>query len=189
MSSRQPTAAAIGLRLHAELDYIEPAIWRRLELPAGLHLDDLHWVMQIVFGWQNSHLHAFVQGRRTLDNERIGLENFFRKPNDRISYQYDFGDSWTHTITLDGLLPKGGQGAVRCLEGARAAPPEDCGGVPGYENLLVALANPKHPEHEDMVEWAGEYDPEAFDIDAVNKTLAKIPVRKPAAGARRTRRP
>lgn len=187
MSSGQPTPAPIGLRLYAELDYIEPAIWRRIELPASLHLDDLHWVMQIAFSWENSHLHAFMQGRRTLDNEQISLEQVFRKPNDQISYLYDFGDSWTHIITVEVLMPRGGPGAVRCVDGARAAPPEDCGGVPGYENLLQALADPKHADHEEMVEWAGQYDPEAFDIDAVNRTLARIPVQKRAAGARRTR--
>lgn len=176
-TGHQPVPDRHGRLLHAQLDYIEPAIWRRLEVPAGLNLDDLHWILQMAFGWQNSHMHAFTQGRRRLENERIGIGDVLRQRRDRITYEYDFGDSWTHTVEVEELLPDG-VAAVRCVAGARAAPPEDCGGVPGYYDLVDALTDPKHPDREDLLEWAGDYDPEAFDVNFINRALARIPVRR-----------
>lgn len=88
-------------------------------------------------------------------------------------YEYDFGDSWTHQIVLEKILPPSPElKAPQCIAGARACPPEDCGGVFGYAELLTALRDPSHPEHEDMLEWmGGEYDPAFFDLEAVNDQL------------------
>ncbi|MBI3554008.1 MAG: plasmid pRiA4b ORF-3 family protein [Elusimicrobia bacterium] len=91
-------------------------------------------------------------------------------------YEYDFGDGWTHTILVEKTLPPDDPKKYPlCLEGARACPPEDCGGVPGYEETLEIIADPKHPEHEERLEWLGEpYDPEAFDLATLNKKLARL---------------
>lgn len=89
------------------------------------------------------------------------------------------GDFWEHAIVVEEVLEGAAAGPVRCLAGARSAPPEDCGGVSGYEGLLEALADPEHPEHEDLSEWVGDdFDPDAFDLNAVNRALTKLKRRK-----------
>ena len=163
-----------GLRLRAVLNWIEPPIWRLLEVPPGLTLGDLHRVIQIAFGWEDSHLHAFSMARQTIRDERTRLDEVFRRRKSSLVYEYDFGDSWIHVITLEERLRENASPHVRCLDGARAAPPEDCGGVGGYENLLEVLADPDHEEHEDMVDWAEGYDPDDFVIEAVNRRLSRL---------------
>jgi hypothetical protein len=116
------------------------------------------------------------------------MDSVFQKPGDRIVYEYDFGDSWIHTITLENVLRDVSLYQARCLEGARAAPPEDCGGVPGYEELLEALSDPENPDHEDLLDWAGGWQPEAFDVDFVNMQLTPRRVRPPSPGGRAARR-
>jgi hypothetical protein len=91
----------------------------------------------------------------------------------KFTYTYDFGDNWRHVIQVEKVLAaEPGARYPRCVGGKRACPPEDCGGPWGYGDFLEAISNPKHPEHEDMLEWAGdEFDPEAFDLEAVNEEL------------------
>ena len=93
-------------------------------------------------------------------------------------YEYDFGDSWNHFLTLR-PVPKDAsllENRAVCINGSRSCPPEDCGGVPGYEDMLEVLANKKHPDHRDMKQWLGRpFDPEAFSVDKTNRFLAKIP--------------
>ena len=138
-------------------------------------------------GWQNSHMHQFVlngkyYGQDTSgdldveDEDDIRLSQIFtgrKKP--RIVYEYDFGDSWRHEIRLEKVLvPEPKVKYPRCVEGARACPPEDCGGAWGYADFLEAISDKKHPEHRDMKEWiGGKFDPEKFSVEAVNKELRR----------------
>jgi len=165
----------------------KPPIWRRITVPADITLPDLHFVLQIVMGWYDSHLHGFylraagsrAQTRRNwkeLPHEsRKTLDSILRASNVELIYEYDFGDSWLHQIKLEERIP--GlliEPAPTCIEGERACPPEDCGGVGGYEQLLEALRDESHPDHEDMLEWLEEeFDSEAFDRDEVNQRLAE----------------
>jgi hypothetical protein len=105
-------------------------------------------------------------------SRRVKLEDVLLRPGASILYLYDFGDSWLHRVDLEATSrPRPSQTYPLCIAGERACPPEDCGGVGGYEELCQALANPKHPEHQAMKDWAGEYDPEGFDLQVINQLL------------------
>lgn len=157
---------------------VKPAIWRRLQVPADITLDKLHMVLQEALGWTNSHLHHFMVGEQLYgmldvdeyaedlqDEKRFKLGQIVGEKA-RFAYEYDFGDSWEHGILVEKVLPaEPGVSYPRCLAGKRACPPEDCGGIGGYEELLKIIANPKHEEHEQTMSWlGGVYDPEAFDV-------------------------
>ena len=100
---------------------------------------------------------------------------FAKKKKDTIKYEYDFGDSWEHKILLEKIFRTMVKLSCRfALKVKCACPPEDCGGIWGYEELLETISNPKHPDHEDMLEWlGGEFDPEEFDLEQINGDLAK----------------
>lgn len=165
----------------------DPPVWRRLLVPAGIKLDRLHDLIQAAIGWDGYHMHAFSAGGVDYgipdpelgfrDERRTTLGRVIAKPGDRLRYTYDFGDNWEHDILIEQVGPPVPELAYPvCLAGERACPPDDCGGVWGYAELLEALADPKHPEHEWLLEWAGgPIDPEAFDRDEVNKQLARLP--------------
>jgi Plasmid pRiA4b ORF-3-like protein len=165
----------------------KPPIWRTILVPSDLRLDAFHDVIQIVMGWRNCHLHQFIQnnvfygipddefGMEIEDEAKFKLFHLLKKEKDTIKYEYDFGDSWEHKILLEKILPDDGKTVLPvCIKGKRACPPEDCGGIWGYEELLETISNPKHPDHEDMLEWlGGEFDPEEFDLEEINGNLAK----------------
>lgn len=113
------------------------------------------------------------------DERKVRLGDLVKKGG-RLMYEYDFGDGWTHEIHVEKVLPaETGARLTRCLAGERACPPDDCGGPPGYQNMLDILADPEDPEYEEMLEWVGEdFDPEAFDLDAVDKALRKLGIKK-----------
>lgn len=171
--------------LHVTLRDIEPAIWRRLRVPADVSLSILHDVLQIAFGWKNSHLHDFLVGDIRFSVPDIEDELFcvdehaaplgaVARTGSRLVYHYDFGDDWEHELKVERVL-EGRDEPIVCTGGARAGPPEDSGGAPGYAHLIEVLANPKHMEHRALKEWAGRgYNPEKFDIAAVNKKLAAL---------------
>jgi hypothetical protein len=94
----------------------------------------------------------------------------------RFLYEYDFGDEWMHQVIVEERFPpEEGVRYPRCVGGERACPPEDCGGPWGYADFAEAARNPDHERHADILEWVGdEFDPEAFDIEAVNRQLAKV---------------
>lgn len=94
----------------------------------------------------------------------------------KLLYEYDFGDGWQHDIVVEAILqPAEGVRYPVCVAGKRACPPEDCGGPYGYVELLEALGDPEHPEHEDKLDWIGEgFDPEAFDLEEINALLRRI---------------
>lgn len=150
-------------------------IWRRLQVPATANLGWFHAVLQVAVGWTNSHLHQFICGEHTyadpraeldeyegdppvLDEGKFALKDVLKDVHEGLVYEYDFGDSWEHIVTLEKILPAGASTsvAVQCLAGSRACPPEDCGGIGGYMELLKALRNKKHPEHKSMKEWLGQ---------------------------------
>ena len=193
MAKKKPATpkTATVHRLKITLDWLKPAIWRRVELP-DCTLWDLHAVIQLCMPWTNSHLWEFEISRteRYGDDmdEMFGVETD-AEPADSVKlsdlvtrgikkfrYMYDFGDSWLHIIQFEKPVARDPKAKYpRCVAGERACPPDDCGGAPGYEYLLEILADPKHPEHEDRLEWTGgPIDPEAFDIDAINKYLQKL---------------
>jgi Plasmid pRiA4b ORF-3-like protein len=182
-------AAARIYQLKIALPYIKPAIWRRLEAPGNMTFHDLHDAIQIAMGWENCHLWMFGVGETEISPESEQFD-FPGQPRARsaasttlddmlagrcvkFQYEYDMGDSWTHEIKVEKVLSaRSDVHYPRCTGGERACPPEDCGGFPGYFHLREAMADPKHPEHNEMLEWIGEeWNPEAFDLDAINAAL------------------
>ena len=172
----------------------EPPIWRMLQVPGDANLGWFHAVLQVAMGWTNSHLHQFLtRDARYSDPRCVEDTGFDDEPNRneaeatlaqiapdegaRFRYEYDFGDSWEHEITVARILPPDASGttAAICLDAARACPPEDCGGIWGYAELLNSLVNPKHPEHKSIKEWLGRpFDAEAFDVAGTNRWLRKL---------------
>ncbi|MCZ7554187.1 MAG: hypothetical protein B6D39_00105 [Anaerolineae bacterium UTCFX2] len=177
-------------QIKVTLDDTHPPIWRRIQVPSYTTLLKLHDILQIVMGWEDYHLHMFtIEGSiygdpaydeygdlGTIDETRFKLNQVIYREGQRLSYEYDFGDSWDHTLLVEKILPP--QEGVRyptCLKGKRACPPEDVGGVWGYENFLEAIRNPEHDEHEGYLTWVGrEFDPEAFDLEEVNTQLRSV---------------
>ncbi|KUK38942.1 MAG: Plasmid pRiA4b ORF-3 family protein [Synergistales bacterium 54_24] len=169
---------------------IKPPIWRRIQVPETYTFWDLHVAIQDAMGWTDSHLHEFkIKDPKTgkmvnigipdedrmykiLPEWKVKISKFFSEENPRANYTYDFGDDWRHLIQLEKIQPREkGVDYPRCIGGRRACPPEDCGGPWGYVELLEAIRDPEHEEHEEMLEWlGGEFDPEYFDIDEVEFT-------------------
>ncbi len=178
-------------QLKITLNGSKPPIWRRILVQPDITLGQLHEVLQIVMGWTDSHLHQFVSGPEIFgvpDDEEGGLfgfqvkdENkhrlseFLRREKDFLSYEYDFGDGWEHKILLEKILPFDGSIKLpKCIKGKRACPPEDCGGIWGYQDLIEILDDASHPEHQAVIEWlGGNIDPEFFDLGEVNDALAE----------------
>lgn len=174
-------------RIKVTLRHVAPPIWRRIEVPADIKLGKLHRVLQMAMGWFDSHMHGFRVGHVSYGapnpdspddtkNERNVRLDRIAAEGDTVIYEYDFGDGWEHDLKIEKVLPaEKGNHYPACLAGKRACPPEDCGGPWGYQNLLDALKDPKHENHEEMLEWFGdELDPEAFDLDEVNATLKHV---------------
>ena len=190
----EPGSSAAVYQLKVVLLDSEPSIWRRLLVPGNANLGWLHAVLQVAMGWTNSHLHHFITPearycdleynedtgfgpKPDLEEKKAKIAQVLPRKGAHFLYEYDFGDSWRHEIRVEQVLPpdRTSSKLAVCVAGARACPPEDCGGVWGYANLLKALKNPKHPEHKDMVEWLGRpIDPEAFDVAHVNTWLKKL---------------
>ncbi|MGZ3646722.1 MAG: plasmid pRiA4b ORF-3 family protein [Ktedonobacteraceae bacterium] len=115
-------------------------------------------------------------GLEMKDDRRVQLQKIAHEEGTSFIYEYDFGDGWRHVITVERVEPWTQNLLVpRCLDGARACPPEDCGGIGGYEHLLTTLRDPHYPEHKEMRAWAGShFDPELFLLQAANSALANI---------------
>ncbi len=175
-------------QLKVTLKESKPPIWRRIQVRGSTTLPKLHAILQIVMGWTDSHLHEFRVGNihygvpdpdweMDIKNERrVKLGEIVAAVKDRFVYEYDFGDSWEHAIVVEKVLaPEPGVRYPLCLAGKRACPPEDVGGTWGYAEFLEAIGDPEHPEHEDMLTWiGGEFDPLAFDVEAVNQELKNV---------------
>ncbi|MCG6969283.1 MAG: plasmid pRiA4b ORF-3 family protein [Gammaproteobacteria bacterium] len=172
-------------QLKITLKYAEPPIWRRLLITSTDNLEDVHIAIQIVMGWTNSHMHEFAKGgdrygvpdadfpSDVRDESEYRLDQVLKKEKDRLNYEYDFGDGWEHEVLLEKILPfEPGTVLPVCLKGGRACPPEDVGGIPGYEMFLETISDPSHPEYEELLEWCGgEFDPEHFDLAQTNDLL------------------
>jgi len=181
----------MGYRLKVTLKGSKPPIWRRLEVPGNITLAQLHLILQVAMGWTNSHLHSFRIGKayyqepdpnplfreaEEKNENKFKLKQVVTREKMKFIYEYDFGDSWEHEILVEKILPMTEEKRhPACLKGARACPPEDVGGIWGYYDFLAIIDDPKHPEHEDMMEWAGgQFDPDQFDLAKINKQLSKI---------------
>ncbi len=164
-----------------------PPIWRRVLVTDVTTLARMHDIIQTAMGWADYHLHQFMingeyYGRPHPDDfypmedeRRYTLKDIVSGEKFKFRYEYDFGDGWLHELLVEKILPLDPQtGYPVCIKGKRACPPEDVGGVWGYDSFLEAISNPKHPEHQDMLEWIGEFDPEEFDLDEVNAQLASL---------------
>lgn len=183
-------AKATIYQFKVTLKGIRPPIWRRFQVESHLTFLELHHVIQTVMGWGNAHLHQFfVNGRNltdkiTLEESGYGdgdvakswLDKFVQQEGQKFVYEYDFGDSWEHELLLEKILEQeAGATYPRCLKGKRACPPEDCGGVWGYQEFLEMLQDPENPEYEELLEWLDdEFDPEEFDLEWVNEMLARL---------------
>jgi hypothetical protein len=166
-----------------------PPIWRRLLVPANLTLEQLHDVLQLAMGWEDCHMHDFRIGQKrfgtpdpderlmgTASERTARLFSVLGKVGAKAVYTYDFGDGWQHGIAVEKVLPpEAGLAYPICIDGKRHGPPEDCGGVPGFYNLLEAISNPKHDQYEEMRDWLGDdFDQEAFSVEEVNRRLAPL---------------
>lgn len=183
------------------LKHTEPAIYRRIEVPKSYTFWDLHIAIQDTFGWQDCHLHEFCYEDRKgnpkgtfrigipindgfMDSEdmpeagwRMKIEDLFCDLGDKMLYLYDFGDHWAHSVVLEGMIL--GEKKIKypcCTEGAYLAPPEDCGGIHGFYQMLDVLKNPKDPEYKEMVQWVNattgrkRYIPDSFDPQTIKFT-------------------
>mgnify|MGYP001213415068 FL=1 len=178
-------------RFKISLRETKPLIWRRIETP-DVTLEKLHELIQTSMGWTNSHLHQFKVGvdrytdPRFLrnDGEDFGATSYKgirisdlvsqHGENLRLTYEYDFGDSWLHDIELESQAeadPK--QKYPRCIDGAQACPPEDVGGVYGFEEYVGIITNPNDEQYGEMLEWNGPFDPAAFNPERATRAMKK----------------
>lgn len=194
-AKRAPAAAAPAgkpadtvYQLKVTLKGSKPPIWRRIQVTGDTTLSKLHRILQTAFGWTESHLHQFiVDGEYYSDPEfdledarseqRVSLAKLGLGEGDKLTYEYDFGDSWEHVIAVEKVLPRDkAQKYPVATAGKRNGPPEDSGGIWGYqESFIEAIRDPDHPDHEDMIEWiGGEFDPEHFDLEELNEELRRV---------------
>lgn len=181
-------------RIHIRLDHIKPAIWRRVEVPLTTSLKGLHDVIQAVMLFQDYHLFEFNAGgkryavpdpewdfgRETYAARNVRIGALIDRGITTFSYTYDFGDDWRHSITVEAV--RDADPAVeypRFVDGERRAPPEDVGGLPGFEEFLSAMAKPRHLQHREVVDWyGGLFKPEDISVDTINERMAKLARRR-----------
>jgi hypothetical protein len=171
------------------LEGIEPEIWRRVQVPESYSFWDFHVAIQDAMGWEDCHLHEFTLtnpktqqqefigipddegwgGRQILPGWDLKIADYFSDQNTTAHYDYDFGDGWEHKIILEEILPlEGGEKYPKCLDGKRACPPEDCGGIWGYEELILIFKEPNHPDYQEKLQWLGKkFNAEAFKPELV----------------------
>ena len=174
-------------QLRITLQDIQPPIWRRIQVWEDITLAQLHTVLQIVMDWEVYHLHEFSIGKRiysvpdpeddlyertVIDESTQRLSDVVPRVGTTFAYLYDFGDNWRHDLLLEAItMPEDEAHYPRCIAGERRTPPEDVGGVSGYERYLEALSDPNDDEHEDMLRWRGPFDPQTFRSESVNEKL------------------
>lgn len=190
----------VGLQLKVVLNQTEPEIWRSIEVPGDLTLDVFHLVLQGAMGWENYHLHEFSEDREhypfiteyMLEEDGFGypeddfrVDQVLREVGDNLSYHYDFGDGWEHTITVEKILDTPPD-QPRCLDGARACPPEDMGGlwtlevvVPWVESGFKKKLAPTHLDADHYRDWLGTWDPASFDAQAATRELQTLVKKSP----------
>lgn len=194
-SDRQAGRNVAVYRFKVALKETQPAIWRRIETK-DVTLEKLHELIQTSMGWTNSHLHCFKIGDRRYTDPRF-MEDSFDDLGEtsyagvrvsdlvseygnrlRLDYEYDYGDGWQHVIELEEVSEA--QPRVRyprCIDGARACPPEDVGGVWGFVDFVEAITNPDHDQHDEFLEWNGSFDPADFDTAKATRRMKRgLPV-------------
>lgn len=173
--------------LHISLTNSEPLIWRDVLVPSDLSLENMHYVIQTVMGWANSHKHQFIteetrynddfgfdfeerhNEQQELNEQTCTLSDLLTPENSTLLYEYDLGDSWMHLIELKKILPANNdEQQIRCIKGKQACPPEDCGGMWGYSDLLSSL---QYAQDDEVMTPFGRFNPDNFDVDAVNLSL------------------
>jgi hypothetical protein len=186
-----------------ELRDTDPLIWREVEVPTSVTLKVLHDIIQAVMGWFDCHLWEFTIAKQRyglpmdedwgtaarVDAAKVRLRDVLKPRKTTIDYLYDFGDSWEHRLTVTGIRQgESGVAYPRYIGGEWNAPPEDCGGIPGFYETLDAIADPDHPNHHDAVEWFDEYDPKTIDELPIKYALGRIANRRNAAASRRAKK-
>lgn len=148
----------------------------------------IHRIMQAACGWKDQHLHEFRvatvrfgapedgSAPPAIDEGGVGLYQLVLDEGDRFTYRYDFGDDWELLCLLEDVRAADEPTGPQCLDGERGTPPEDCGGIPGYERLVAALSDPRDSEHLELRRWVGNWDPEHVDLGGINRRLARLPV-------------
>ncbi|WP_306643427.1 plasmid pRiA4b ORF-3 family protein [Sanyastnella coralliicola] len=171
-----------------ELDSLEPRVWRRVRVNSDIDMRTLHHTIQLAMGWENCHLYyfatavekisqlEFLEDEDFVEDHEVNLDEFVQSAGDKINYVYDFGDKWSHTITLEKIVENDESEHIPiCLAGERNCPPEDVGGISGYHEFLKIMSNPRLPEYEEKVDWyGGEYDPAQFRMSVINEDLEEI---------------
>ncbi len=199
MAAEEPKREDI-VTIRIELLWSDPPIWREVEAPVRITLDTLHRVVQAAMGWFDSHLWEFTAGKRRyglpmrddwggngpLNARKTVLGDLLAPRRTTIRYTYDFGDCWEHKLVLTRVRPgEAGGSYPRLVAGERNCPPEDCGGIPGFYNMLDIAADPKHPEHNDVKDWLGGYDPAHYDEPRLKRAVGRIAAGRKAARRRR----
>jgi hypothetical protein len=185
--------------LRIELKDSDPLIWRELEVPTSITLKVLHEIVQTAMGWLDYHLWEMVIDSQTyglpVDEDwgtaprkvasRTRLRDILAPGTTHIHYIYDFGDHWEHSLVISDVRAGDRFTAYpRFIAGERNCPPEDCGGLPGFYEMLDARADPEHPDHADASEWLDDYDPNELDVFPINGILGRIAARRNAAAKR-----
>lgn len=185
--------------LRIDLKDSEPPIWRQVDVPTSVTLKVLHDIVQGAMGWWDDHLWAMVVNGQTYgppmeddwgappskDATRTRLRDVLAPDTTMIAYSYDFGDDWQHGLTLsDVRLGDPACAYPRFIAGERACPPEDCGGLSGFYEMLAILSDPTHEQHAEIREWLDDYDPEKFDTLPIDIALGRIAARRNAAAKR-----
>lgn len=191
MATRKTSKAASIYQLKITLRGIRPPIWRRVQVRSDELLEHLHYVIQLSMGWTNSHLHSFqiqgveygvpmpefdMDGMEVRDEAKVKLCKIIPGEKFKFSYLYDFGDSWEHDVLVEKVMEANPDTNYPvCIKAKRACPPEDCGGIWGYQELLETIQDPEHPEHEEMLTWiGGSFDPDDAEMDEANEQLQRI---------------
>jgi hypothetical protein len=204
-SKTTPAIDSLGeiATLRIELTDTDPLIWRQVEAPTSITLKVLHDIIQQTVGWFDYHLWEFTIGEQiyglpmdedwgTLPRKvaaKVRLRDVLKPKKTLIEYVYDFGDNWEHRIIVTDV--RTGDPAIdypRYIGGQGNGPPEDCGGVSGFYEMLEARANPDHPSHAEAVEWLDDYDPDFIDEEPIKYALMRIARRRNAAKTRITRK-
>ncbi len=179
-------------QIQISITNLKPEIWRKILVQPNLSLANFHMTIQIVMGWHNSHLHQFIKDRtfytkkmeddmtwgdlNNVDYKGLKISDLLKNENDKIDYEYDFGDSWHHDVVLEKILDASEKTKYPiCIDGKLACPPEDCGGIWGYSDILKVLNNPRHKDYAALLDWLdGEFDPNYFNIEKTNLNLNRF---------------
>lgn len=180
-------------RLRVSLREVTPSVWRTIEVPSTIELSLLAKVLEEAMGWHGGHLHAFQTGEvtyeipddeivafgKSVDERTVRLAQVLPFPDSTMRWDYDFGDGWEHDVSVEAIETRRSDVAYPiCVDGIGACPPDDCGGVWGYTNVLAALADPAHPEHAEVLGWLPPgFDPAAFDADEATERMRTAELR------------